>query len=332
MTSNYTALSSGKTKILCDPVMDEDTDLETHSHIILTHLDFDALDFLENYSSEHSIYVSFEFFKLIQKLMRDNLLEPFHHNLKILPYGYTVSLGSIQVEAFPNDDGQYGSMALIAAGKKQTVGYCDAFYLRGNHKKRIKQWKRAFCQANLEVLILGSKIAPLSEQKNFLTENGMQEMLAKFISKNFNTDPLTVLLSPWDPERLYRYDKTAKDCGRPIVWDKSYLQLLRAFYPFASFYSAQNLPKDPEKMLVQVEQSKQLAGTTIFFDPAILHPNSVDVSGLIYQNQLCALTQTELKEFTADIAAKEVIMKTDRSLAQNHLIPKKWLQSSHLSL
>lgn len=332
LPDNYLTLNSEQTRILCDPILTDDTDLGEHDYIILTHIDFDTLDLLDNYVGFKPIYLSFELFKLIQKLVRVDLLEPVQANLKILPYNYSVKLGGIQMAAFKNDDGQFGSFTLIARGSHSTIGYCDSFYSHGNHKKRIKKWQKAFREKQLDTLILGSKIAPISEQKNILSENGMQEMLLKFITKNPADQPLTALLSPFDPERLYRYDKTAKQNQRPIVWDKNYLQLLESFYPFAEFFSAKNLPTTAQSIIVQVEQSQQLKHMNTFLDPALLHPNAVNIAGLIYQKHLCALTLAELNEFVSYIDPGQVIMKEDRSLAQDHSIPQKWLRSLELTI
>lgn len=326
MSNSYTTLRSKKTTILLDPDIEQALTLEEHDYVILTHLDFDAVDFLTNYAEQKPVYVSFEFFKLMQKLIKVNLVENIQTKLAILPYNYPVQLGDIQIHALSNDDGLFGSLALMAKGANAAVGYCDAFYLHGNHNKRIKTWKKAFRDAHLTTLLLGSRIAPFAKKENQLSENGMQEMLTKFISKNSAAELLTVLLSPWDPERLYRYDKTAKNCHRPIIWNHNYFQLLQAFYPFADFYNAQNLPQDSAQVLVQVEQSRQLNTMPVFLDPALLHPHAIDSTGLIYQQPLCALSEAELHEFTAFVGAENIIMKTDKSLEFERQIPAKWQQ------
>lgn len=332
LPNNYLALNSKTTRILCDPIWQNATDLESHDYVILTHLDFDTLDLLANYSNASPIFMSFELFKLIQKLIKVGLLQHVQADLKILPYNFPTKLGDIQIFAFSNDDGQFGSLALTAQSHQGSLGYCDSFYSRGNHKKRIKKWKKAFREKQVDTLVLGSKIASFPGQKNVLSENGMQEMLQKFISKNPPDQPLTALLSPFDPERLHRYDKTAKQNDRPIIWDKNYLQLLQAFYPFDEFFSATKLPNQAQSIVVQIEQSQQLKKFTTFLDPALLHPNSVDIIGLIYQKNLCALSQADLNEFVSYVAARQVIMKEDRSLAQNRSIPQKWLRPLDLKI
>ncbi|GKS80371.1 hypothetical protein LPAF129_00560 [Ligilactobacillus pabuli] len=332
MSNNYLTLSSQETTVICDPVFSEHDPLAAHDYVILTHLDNDALDFLADYDEQKNVYVSFEFYKLIQKLIAVKLLAETQVQLKIIPYQYPLTLGDIRLTAFPNDDGQFGSFALLATGPEKTVGYCDAVYTHGNHNKRIKRWKKIFQQSQLDILVLGSKISPLTKNQNALSENGMQEMLTKFITKNNANAPLTALLSPFNPERLYRYDKTAKLNQTPIIWNKNYLQLLQAFYPYAEFYGAENLPLTSKSALVQSEQRHQLAANKIFTDPAVLHPEAISITGLIYQKQLCALSQSELHDFTEYLAADQVIMKEDRSLNQNHLIPQKWLQSLALTI
>lgn len=326
LSNSYLTLTNQQTTVLCDPIFSEHDPLIPHDYVILTHLDNDSLDFLANYTEEQTVYVSFEFFKLIQKLVDVRLLETNNVQLKILPYNYPLQLGSIQVTTLPNDDGQFGSVVLLLTGDSQTVGYCDAVYVHGNHTKRIKRWKKIFRASQIDTLVLGSKISPLTKRANILSENGMQEMLTKFITKNFHHAPLTALLSPFDPERLYRYDKTAKLNNCPIIWDKNYLRILRSFYPFTDFFGPTNLPTESKNVIVQVEQSRQLKKVHVFFDPAILHPNAISVAGLIYQNQLCALLENELHDLIEFLAADQIIMKEDRSQSQNHLIPQKWLQ------
>lgn len=332
MSNNYLTLSSQETTIICDPIFSEHHPLVAHDCVILTHLDNDALDFLADYDEQKTVYVSFEFYKLIQKLIAVKLLAETQVQLKIIPYQYPLTIGDITLTAFPNDDGQFGSFALLAQGAEKVLGYCDAIYTHGNHNKRIKRWKQIFHQNQLDILVLGSKISPVAKNQNALSENGMQEMLTKFITKNKTHTPLTALLSPFNPERLYRYDKTAKLNHTPIIWNQNYLQLLQAFYPFAEFYSAKNLPLTSKSAIVQSEQSHQLTASKIFTDPAILHPEAVSIAGLIYQKQLCVLTQNELQKFVEYLAADQVIMKKDRSLNQNHLIPQKWLQSLTLTI
>lgn len=332
LPNNYLILKTEQAQILCDPILNERTPLEKHDFIILTHLDFDTLDFMNNYRSSKPVYVSFELLKLIQKLTKVNLLKPVQLNLKVLPYKYAVKIGNISLTAFSNDDGQFGSMSILANGPHNTLGYCDSFYNHGNHKKRIKKWKKGFHEQNIDQLVLGSQIAPLNRSKNILSENGMQEMLTKFISKHKTKQPLTALLSPFDPERLYRYDKTAKTNQTPIIWDKNYWQILHSFYPFDDFFSVERLPEKNTNIIIQMEQSQQLKNSDTFFDPAVLHPYAVSTEGLIHQKPLCTLSQSELNEFISYIKPQQVVMKKDHSSDQNHLVPTNWLKSLTITM
>lgn len=271
------------------------------SCLIITHLKTETLSLLQK-ELTIPIYLSQDLFWLLQKLARFSFINLAKQEWKILPYGYFVELGDFKIQALKSDDGLFGACSLLLIDKQQhTIGYCGVFFNHGTHKKRIKAWKKVFAQSSLEHLILvkNKQIMPLSTE---LSENNIQKSLLKFLNHTSKQET-SAIFSPWSPERLLRYQKTAMGAGWQIIWQKDFAQFLAAFYPFEEFLTT---PSFPTKRLYQVAQPRFKQDTEVFIDPVITAFVNEPIELADLQASLVGLNDSELKEFINYLKPKEL--------------------------
>ena len=114
--------------------------------VIISHLSADNLAYLQQATLPAKTFVSQNLFLLLQKLTKFELIANLNLDLKVLPYGFAVSVADSKITALNSDDGLWGSMALYLEHDHQKLGYVAKFDIHGIHKKRIKAWKKFFSQ------------------------------------------------------------------------------------------------------------------------------------------------------------------------------------------
>lgn len=276
-------------------------------YLVLTHLKEETLNLLTQINPTTPVYLSQDLYWLLQKLMRFNFITSFPLNCKILPYGCAVTLENVEITALNSDDGLYGAIALLIASAQQTLAYPGAFCLQGAHKKRLKNWKKILQASQPDYLILDQRLKNLA--KPDLSEVNLQKAFLKFL----NHQPLKpkIILSPWNPERIYRYHQTALGVGWKIIFNQNYAKFLHSLYPFDTFYvdfaSSEEYFKQPatnEKIIVQTEINNST--TKVFIDPVIAdfaqHP-SLDA---YLQTDLIGLGDVQLNEFITYLSPKKI--------------------------
>lgn len=205
--------------------------LKAKDIVLFTHLSTDMLEILSQ-PQACLLYLPQELLKLLQKLvLQKRITSLFLDELKCYPYHYPVSLTSeISVTALPSDDGFLGATSLLLKTKTSTLGYSGRFITQGPHKNRIKKWKKAFQQADIDLFLLDSRA--LQTKKPF---NGSAKNLTRFFKQLPETSLPALKLSPFAPEKtLFYLTNTAKN-GRTLLLDREDAKLLHALDPFAEF-------------------------------------------------------------------------------------------------
>lgn len=281
---------------------------ESVNYLIFTHLQEETLNFLTTKSCEIPVYLSQNLYWLLQKLVRFKFIAPLSITCHVLPYSYQVRLGNFKVTAFNSDDGLYGAIALLIENQKQQkIGYSGALSSIGAHKKRLKTWKKALHDSQLDVLLVDNALQ--ADKHDNLSEVNLQKALLKLLTQQ--TTPISAIFSPWNPERLYRYHQTALSVGWKIIFAKNYANLLHALYPFETFYvsfdsTQENLKQIPVTSKTILQQTKFDTATVQFVDPVIedyLHNTRLDA---YLQTDLIGLGRAEFNELIRYLDAAAV--------------------------
>ncbi|KRL04209.1 hypothetical protein [Liquorilactobacillus oeni] len=217
-------------------------------------------------------YVGFDFFVLLQKMQRFGLIPQLNAKLKIIPEGYPQQFKKLQISVYKNDDTIYGSLSLIIKHKKTNTLYCNFFTQNGMHKKRVKNWKKAAKQLPIANLIIGSEMLISPSAQLPASEVGLQKHFRKVLER-LQPDQMTkIVLSPWNPERLYHFNEIANGYDITIIWQPSFSHLLHYFYPHETFTTTK-IKKRPEKMIFQADLAKSKKGQTFSYTDQALQNN-----------------------------------------------------------
>lgn len=237
------AAQDNGTCILCDPTSSSLKRMQNATTqnkfelqvVILTHLSESNLHLLYSLPQGITLYMSQELFLLLQKMQRFSLIAPIPDMGKIIPYNFPQQIGSFKVTAYKNDDSLYGSLALTIGQKSTTIGYANAFDLYGGHKKRTKKWIKKMATANLTTFITSNAMSGKRSPQLPTNENGIQKNFTKQL-KSSKDEPFKVLLSPWNPERLHRFNETCSELDKKLVLPAAIASLLKFFFPTDNVY------------------------------------------------------------------------------------------------
>ncbi|MFK5676365.1 hypothetical protein [Ligilactobacillus sp. LYQ60] len=127
--------------------VDELTDKTTP--VVISHLTPTVITLLHQ-PLTMPVFISQDLYELLQILTVTGVLKLSLKGVQIMPTGYPTIIGDLQITPFPNDDGLWGSTALLIKDTETTIGFCATFTPHGNKKKRLKKWKRHFRDAHIK--------------------------------------------------------------------------------------------------------------------------------------------------------------------------------------
>lgn len=221
-----------------------DSDVENASafkDVVITHLSLDTLNIIQRNSNQYRrINLSYDLMLLLQKLWRNQII-PYPDvmpKFRILPTGYPTTLGlEFKITAFDSDDGLTGSTAILIEDMNtgEKLGYVPNFVTNGQHKNRIKKWKREFRDAKLTQFIsFNTNINSDTKSKAQIAAKEISKLLAEFISNN--DEQIQNWLKPFNPERMKEINSIAFEKDKRIVWQASNAKFLHYFYPDEKIY------------------------------------------------------------------------------------------------
>ncbi|KRL00079.1 hypothetical protein [Liquorilactobacillus capillatus] len=272
------------TRIICDPAPATSVKLLSPNNknrhfifevVILTHLSETNLHLLYNLPKNLTCYLSQELFLLLQKMQRFNLIPALPTMGKIIPYDYPQQLGSFSITAYKNNDSLFGSLALILRHKQTAVGYVAAFELYGGHKKRTKNWLKQMSRSKLTAFITSHTMLENNYSAQLPTsENGIQKYFAKQLQKAAE-QPVKVLLSPWNPEQLHRFNETCADLNKKLVLPLTLAQFLHSFFPEDIIYYSSNVQQATKPLVTEqliylsLEKIQKEPATIVLYDSSM---------------------------------------------------------------
>ena len=263
--------------------------------VIISHLSADNLAYLQQATLPEKTFVSQNLFLLLQKLTKFELIANLNLDLKVLPYGFAVSVADSKITALNSDDGLWGSMALYLEHDHQKLGYVAKFDIHGIHKKRIKAWKKFFSQQKLDYLILGYQ--DRDDSDNYLSKTGQLKNIEKTLEQADSTQ-IYLEMTPFDPEQLVKIDDLAHRLDYQIKWLPGYAELI-SYFKQLDF--KEGSPAATDKTLIQREAQAHIADDLTISSPLLAEDGKID-----FMNNFAYPTEAELKEILKYIAAKHV--------------------------
>lgn len=263
--------------------------------VIISHLSADNLAYLQQATLPAKTFVSQNLFLLLQKLTKFELIANLNLDLKVLPYGFAVSVADSKITALNSDDGLWGSMALYLEHDHQKLGYVAKFDIHGIHKKRIKAWKKFFSQQKLDYLILGYQ--DRDDSDNYLSKTGQLKNIEKTLEQADSTQ-IYLEMTPFDPEQLVKIDDLAHRLDYQIKWLPGYAELI-SYFKQLDF--KENSPATTDKTLIQRKAQAHIADDLTISSPLLAEDGKIN-----FMNNFAYPTEAELKEILKYIAAKQV--------------------------
>lgn len=263
--------------------------------VIISHLSADNLTYLQQATLPAKTFVSQNLFLLLQKLSKFELIANLNLDLKVLPYGFAVSVADSKITALNSDDGLWGSMALYLEHDHQKLGYVAKFDIHGIHKKRIKAWKKFFSQQKLDYLILGYQ--DRDDSDNYLSKTGQLKNIEKTLEQA-NSTQIYLEMTPFDPEQLVKIDDLAHRLDYQIKWLPGYAELI-SYFKQLDFKDGS--PAATDKTLIQREAQAHITDDLTISSPLLAEDGKID-----FMNNFAYPTEAELKEILKYIAAKQV--------------------------
>ncbi|PEG97046.1 hypothetical protein CP360_03090 [Lactobacillus sp. UMNPBX9] len=263
--------------------------------VIISHLSADNLAYLQQATLPAKTFVSQNLFLLLQKLTKFELIANLNLDLKVLPYGFAVSVADLKITALNNDDGLWGSIALYLEHDHQKLGYVAKFDIHGIHKKRIKAWKKFFSQQKLDYLILGYQ--DRDDSDNYLSKTGQLKNIEKTLEQADSTQ-FYLEMTPFDPEQLVKIDDLAHRLDYQIKWLPGYAELI-SYFKQLDFKDGS--PAATDKTLIQREAQAHITDDLTISSPLLAEDGKID-----FMNNFAYPTEAELKEILKYIAAKQV--------------------------
>lgn len=263
--------------------------------VIISHLSADNLAYLQQATLSAKTFVSQNLFLLLQKLTKFELIANLNLDLKVLPYGFAVSVADLKITALNNDDGLWGSIALYLEHDHQKLGYVAKFDIHGIHKKRIKAWKKFFSQQKLDYLILGYQ--DRDDSDNYLSKTGQLKNIEKTLEQADSTQ-IYLEMTPFDPEQLVKIDDLAHRLDYQIKWLPGYAELI-SYFKQLDFKESSSSTMD--KILIQREFQPYTSADLVISSPLLTKDGKID-----FTKNFAYPTEAELKEILKYIAAKQV--------------------------
>lgn len=263
--------------------------------VVISHLSADNLAYLQQATLPAKTFVSQNLFLLLQKLTKFELIANLNLDLKVLPYGFAVSVADSKITALNSDDGLWGSIALYLEHDHQKLGYVAKFDIHGIHKKRIKAWKKFFSQQKLDYLILGYQ--DRDDSDNYLSKTGQLKNIEKTLEQADSTQ-FYLEMTPFDPEQLVKIDDLAHRLDYQIKWLPGYAELI-SYFKQLDFKDGS--PAATDKTLIQREAQAHITDDLTISSPLLAEDGKID-----FMNNFADPTEAELKEILKYIAAKQV--------------------------
>ena len=263
--------------------------------MVISYLSADNLAYLQQATLPAKTFVSQNLFLLLQKLTKFELIANLNLDLKVLPYGFAVSVADSKITALNSDDGLWGSMALYLEHDHQKLGYVAKFDIHGIHKKRIKAWKKFFSQQKLDYLILGYQ--DRDDSDNYLSKTGQLKNIEKTLEQADSTQ-IYLEMTPFDPEQLVKIDDLAHRLDYQIKWLPGYAELI-SYFKQLDFKDGS--PAATDKTLIQREAQAHITDDLTISSPLLAEDGKID-----FMNNFAYPTEAELKEILKYIAAKQV--------------------------
>lgn len=276
------------------------------NQVFITHYSDNNISALRIANKKINFYLSQELYTLIQKLIRFGFIDKLQSQPKIIPIQYSQKIGDLKVTAYRNDDSLFGSLSLSIESISSSIFYCHSFTTKGAHNKRINKWKKIIRQEQPSIFYLDQKMHAVNSG-SIISETGIQKQFGKFLSRMSSDIPAKVVLSPLNPERLAKYNETAREHDTEIIWHEKYVKLLKFFFPDEEFSSS--LPKNEQvaNFVHQVEPDSELISSSNYYIDPMLRSTISEKESTTFEPLITPLDDNEILQLKSDLKIDQII-------------------------
>ncbi|MGO3201820.1 MAG: MBL fold metallo-hydrolase [Ruoffia tabacinasalis] len=234
-----------------DIVLSDVSKSTKNTAIFISHLHLDHMALLRFLPKGTDVYLSEDSVKLFEQLIKVGEDESVMASIRPFVYEKTVNVGDISVVAYESDHDVVGISALFIGTPGYKVIHSGDLRLNGDHPETIKRWVEKAKEWQPDMLLIEGTsfsfddsndtieeaVTEKAEKKNevvLVTEHDLR----RYFENLLKTSTELLVLNPYirNVERLKNLVELANKTDRPLILEKPYATILRAFYPNLLLY------------------------------------------------------------------------------------------------
>ncbi|MFL2132032.1 MBL fold metallo-hydrolase [Ruoffia sp. FAM 24228] len=234
-----------------DIVLSDVSKSTKNTAIFISHLHLDHMALLRFLPKGTDVYLSEDSVKLFEQLIKVGEDESVMASIRPFVYEKTVNVGDISVVAYESDHDVVGISALFIGTPGYKVIHSGDLRLNGDHPETIKRWVEKAKEWQPDMLLIEGTsfsfddsndtieeaVTEKAEKKNevvLVTEHDLR----RYFENLLKTSTELLVLNPYirNVERLKNLVELANKADRPLILEKPYATILRAFYPNLLLY------------------------------------------------------------------------------------------------
>ncbi|MBM6615989.1 MBL fold metallo-hydrolase [Desemzia sp. RIT804] len=320
----------------------EDSTLETA--IFISHLHLDHMGLLKYLPAITKVYLSEETDKLYRTLVAVGEEDESRVERIIFRDDEKIQIGDIQVQPKLTDHDTIGACAFFIEAPDLKLIHSGDVRLTGYYPERVEKWVQEAANWQPDVLLLEGTTFSFEKpnESGFESETALVENWKKLLRSI--TDQI-IFYNPYirNVDRLRKISLATKECGRTLVFEAAYAQLMHGFYPnetwtvlkesaasshgesYTNWVSLTELQQHPEQYVLQ-NSFKNIEAVSRFEKGIYVHSNGeplgdYDSNYAVLLDRLAA-HQFEFLAFGASgHAAQEDLIRIAKKVQAKQTIP-----------
>lgn len=234
-----------------DIVLSDVSKSTKNTAIFISHLHLDHMALLRFLPKGTDVYLSEDSVKLFEQLIKVGEDESVMASIRPFVYEKTVNVGDISVVAYESDHDVVGISALFIGTPGYKVIHSGDLRLNGDHPETIKRWVEKAKEWQPDMLLIEGTSFSFDDSNDTIEEAVTEKAkkknevvlvtehdLRRYFENLLKTSTELLVLNPYirNVERLKNLVELANKADRPLILEKPYATILRAFYPNLLLY------------------------------------------------------------------------------------------------
>lgn len=234
-----------------DIVLSDVSKSTKNTAIFISHLHLDHMALLRFLPKGTDVYLSEDSVKLFEQLIKVGEDESVMASIRPFVYEKTVNVGDISVVAYESDHDVVGISALFIGTPGYKVIHSGDLRLNGDHPETIKRWVEKAKEWQPDMLLIEGTSFSFDDSNDTIEEAVTEKAkkknevvlvtehdLRRYFENLLKTSTELLVLNPYirNVERLKTLVELANKADRPLILEKPYATILRAFYPNLLLY------------------------------------------------------------------------------------------------